>query len=278
MKKTTFFVMLFALLSSVSTLKAVNTVKARETPMGSGIPLFPGDPAYNAGTVELTDPNGASLPGLSATPIFINSAAVTLTPVVCPGASKFNVTIDTSKLRSSGDLGLFRNNGKLCFLLDVTDGGSVNCVILMKFPVQTDILSLSGPGNQSSITRGNGAEGDASKLNGGTDTSMDTDEPISLATGEYFFYRRWLDLHAPTLPLTFDLYHGSQFDSAAMIDNLPRDFACNHRLLARKATLFGGFFIQLVFNLGLGQIVGFDFNPETGEWDLEPGERWTYSV
>lgn len=73
-------------------------------------------------------------------------------------------------------------------------------------------------------TRG-GDSKDLSALGSG-DTMLTTGDPISAATGEFFFSRRFLDLGGP-LPLTYDVLYGSQLSWTRAA--LTARFADNHR-------------------------------------------------
>jgi len=98
-------------------------------------------------------------------------------------------------------------------------------------------------------------------------TTMTTGDPISTATGEYFFDMNLFDLGGP-IPLTFDIYYGSQVDTRRLNDGLPIRYFSNHRITLKQYKTFDpdAVFIER----GLGQEIGFHKTANGWEvYDLE---------
>lgn len=98
-------------------------------------------------------------------------------------------------------------------------------------------------------------------------TTLTTSDPISTATGEYFFDMPLLDLGGP-LPLDLDFYYGSQVVTKRMDDGLPGRFRTNHRPTLH---VYFAFEPDVVFvEYGLGQEVGFHRTADGWQvYDLE---------
>jgi YD repeat-containing protein len=104
-------------------------------------------------------------------------------------------------------------------------------------------------------------------------TTMTTSDPISTATGEYFFDMSLLDLGGP-LPLRLDFYYGSQVVTKRMDDGLPGRFRTNQRPTLHQYRTFEP---DVVFvEVGLGQEVG--FHKTTDGWEAYQLEGVRYQL
>lgn len=152
---------------------------------------------------------------------------------------------------------------------------------VFKCPLKIDPKGLTITVKKQKSTAGDtSSAANAEEPNGGNnDVTADAGDPVSTATREFFFYQNLIDLRGPTLPLTFDLFHGSQLTDNAFFTHLPEDFAHNHHLSARVIDFDGsGTFFNLEFDLGLGRVVAFERTPPATDWTLVEGERWNFSV
>ena len=196
------------------------------------------------------------------------------------------VSVDLTQLNGAQSLSLTVNGSiplSIKFGLDAGFGGDAQFegFLIVKEGDDPGLFSISFPDGNQAGNAGNAANvPDPRRANGGGFARLANDDgdPVSTATREFFFYRQWLDLNGPTMPLTFDLFHGSQLKELLAYDFLPEDFSSNHHLYARKSDLFDGFFFQLQFYLGLGQFVTFTKGNAGAEWELTEGERWKYEV
>ncbi|MBL7163451.1 MAG: RHS repeat protein [Anaerolineales bacterium] len=104
-------------------------------------------------------------------------------------------------------------------------------------------------------------------------TTLSTGDPISAATGEYYFYMDPFDLGGP-LPLSFHLYYGSQVDAKRFGDGLPKRFFYNHRIALIQAKQLDP---QAIFIEGrLGEEIGF-YQTATG-WEVRERESVRYQL
>ena len=85
-------------------------------------------------------------------------------------------------------------------------------------------------------------------------TTVDIGDPINAANAEYHFQMGLVDLGG-VLPVTFDLYYGSQVDSKRLQDGLPARFIGNQRITLVEVKFFDP--PSVYVELGLGQEIGF---------------------
>ena len=227
------------------------------TPPGSPVDLnFGAPPTGDGGFIEL---------GAGVTPtVGVPGISFVEDPL---NLGFWDVNVDVNSLVGFTDLQIVLNNNQLCIAVSLNQAPTF-CVVELKIPVKKSTSS----GSELGLDENN--DSNANSAN----TSTSTEDPISLATGEYYFTDQFLNLRGPVLPMTFGMYYGTRFQGAVIFDHMPHFFDSTHTLIARKSTLFGGFFIQLSVRLGMGEMVSFEQDLGTGDWIQEPGERWAYSV
>ena len=94
-------------------------------------------------------------------------------------------------------------------------------ISLIVFP--SPFLSADDPPTSQSSSES------SSLTKGPSKTSQDEKDPISMATGEYYFFMDLLSLGG-RFPLDFRLYYGSQVEPTRMPHGLPLRFLGNHRI------------------------------------------------
>ncbi len=105
------------------------------------------------------------------------------------------------------------------------------------------------------------------------ETSIATGDPISAATGEYYFDMALFDLGGP-LPLDFGLYYGSQANSKRWADGIPSRFFGNQRFTLTQAKVLDPDAIFIEY--GLAQEIG--FHPTADGWEAYDLEGIRYQL
>ncbi len=168
-----------------------------------------------------------------------------------------------------GNVTIINEGGK-----EVIDPAVVSCSL----PVNVGTIAKT-IAEQKEANADRGSQANTALLNGDTNTTNDSNDPVSTATREFFFYQQLFNLRGPTLPMEFSLYHGSQLRDVNYFDHLPEDFIHNHHLSARIIDLDGtGTFFNLEFHIGLGRFITFERTPPATDWTLVDGERWKFSA
>ncbi len=109
-------------------------------------------------------------------------------------------------------------------------------------------------------------------------TSATIEDPISAATGEYYFRENLFDLGG-ILPVEFNLFYGTQMEFKPMGDGFPYSralagFRGSHRIYLRESDVHGTPII--IAEMGLGQEIGFKYG-DNG-WEVFGREPIKYQL
>lgn len=104
-------------------------------------------------------------------------------------------------------------------------------------------------------------------------TILKAGDPVSTATGEYYFFELLHELGG-LFPLSFDFYYGSQVDSKRLHDGLPSRFSHNLRGTVTRDTYEQPHKISI--EPGLEREVVFAHG--RGGWEAAPFSRWRHQL
>jgi RHS repeat-associated protein len=120
--------------------------------------------------------------------------------------------------------------------------------------------------------------GDYDNTTAGRKPILSTEDPISTATGEYYFYKTLFELGGP-LPLDYQLYYGSQFTQQTTANRLPLRFDGNHTpLLYAMDDSEDPTIRRAAISLGRGEEILASKVPPDTEWQVSTVKATPYKL